>query len=396
MEEIFPASGKKIKTMHIAFLTPEYPHSRVTAAAGIGTSIQNLVTALVGEGVQVSLFIYGQKEDAILSENGVKIHLIASKRYSIFTWYHYRKYLQNYLNRYVQEDQIDAIEAPDWTGITAFMKLDKPLIIRLHGTDAYFCHLEKRRQKWKNFLLEKLAIQKATAFIAPSEFAAKITQHIFRIKNKTIAILPSGLSLEQFHNPKPAEFEKGLLLYVGTIIRKKGVLELPLILEKVMEKCPEAELVIIGSDSYDLKTDSESTWLLMQNALNGQLYSKVKHLGKVPYQQVQDYIRKANVCVFPTFAETQGMVTIESMAMQKPVVNSNIGWAQELIEEGVSGYLVHPKDHEKYAERIVQLLQDDTLCLAMGQEARAKVERDFDIKKLVPKNIAFYKEIIKE
>ena len=46
--------------MHIAFLTPEYPHAQVTHAAGIGTSIKNLTTALVTEGIAVTVFVYCQ------------------------------------------------------------------------------------------------------------------------------------------------------------------------------------------------------------------------------------------------------------------------------------------------------------------------------------------------
>jgi glycosyltransferase involved in cell wall biosynthesis len=379
--------------MHIAFLTPEYAHEKVSQAAGIGTSVKNLATALVQEGVQVSLFVYGQKKAEIFSENGVKFHLIPSKNLGIFTWFKYRKYLQNYINEFVLTDAIDLVEAPDWTGITAFMNLHVPLILRFHGTDAYFCHLEHRKQKIKNFIFEKLAFQKANAYIAPTAFAGKITEYIFRIKNKPIEVIPSGLSLEQFHNPSPEQYEKGMLLYVGTIIRKKGVLELPPIFEKVLQECPEAQLILIGSDSFDLKTKSDSTWLLLQNDLNGALFSKVKHLGKVPYQQVQDYIKKANVCVFPTFAETQGMVTIEAMAMQKAVVNSDIGWSQELLEDSVSGYLVPPKNHELFAERIIQVLQNETLCFKIGRAAREKVEKDFDIKKIVKKNINFYQKI---
>jgi glycosyltransferase involved in cell wall biosynthesis len=42
-------------------------------------------------------------------------------------------------------------------------------------------------------------------------------------------------------------------------------------------------------------------------------------------------MKQAQVCIFPSFAETLGMVTIESMALQKPVVNTSIGWAPELI-----------------------------------------------------------------
>jgi glycosyltransferase involved in cell wall biosynthesis len=380
--------------MRIAFLTPEYPHEKVAFAAGIGTSVKNLTIALVKAQVSVSLFIYGQQTDEVFVEGGITFHLIKAKKFSFFTWYHYRKYLQNYINQRISTDSIDLVEAVDWCGITAFMNLDKPLVIRFHGSDAYFCHLEKRKQKLKNFFFEKLAIQKATAYIAPTDFAGLLTKKIFGIQNKTIQTIHYGLSLSQFNNSGPSVYEKGLILYIGTIIRKKGVLELPAIYEKVLVKCPEAKLIIIGSDSYDLKTKSKSTWLLLQNALNGTLYSKVKYLGKVPYQQVQDYIRSANVCVFPTFAETLGMVTIESMAMQKPVVNSNIGWSEELINDGESGFLVHPTAHDLYAERIVSLIQNDDLCQSIGIEARKKVAKDFDIEKVVQQNIDFYRSVL--
>ena len=116
--------------MNIAFLTPEYSHKKVVSAAGIGTTIKNLAVALQQHDVRVSVFVYDQQLDEVFIENGIKIHLIASKKYPFFTWYYYRRYLQNYLNRYVDLDQIDLIEAPDWTGITAFMKLKAPLVLR--------------------------------------------------------------------------------------------------------------------------------------------------------------------------------------------------------------------------------------------------------------------------
>jgi hypothetical protein len=101
--------------------------------------------------------------DEVLEENGIKIHLIAQRSYRLATWYQYRKFLQQYLNRVIAADKIDLIEAPDWTGITAFMKINAPLVVRFHGSDAYFCHLEHRKQKMKNFVFEKLGIGKADA-----------------------------------------------------------------------------------------------------------------------------------------------------------------------------------------------------------------------------------------
>jgi glycosyltransferase involved in cell wall biosynthesis len=320
--------------------------------------------------------------------------LIKAQKYKFLGWFLHRKHIQNYLNKYIASEGIDLVEAPDWTGITAFMNLKVPVVIRFHGSDTYFCHLEQRKQKAKNFWFEKLAINKAQAFIAPTHFAGELSKKLFGIKSKAIRTIHHGLELNQFQNTNPLVYEKGLVLYIGTIIRKKGVLELPDIFKKVRSKYPKARLVLIGSDSYDIMTNSKSTWKLMEQECSSEDLSAISYLGKIPYQEVQEYIKKAHVCVFPTFAETLGMVTIESMALQKPVVNSNIGWAQELIVDGESGYLVYPKDHDGLADKIVGLLQDDILCSAMGKAARVRVETVFDIEKIVAQNVDFYKSII--
>lgn len=381
--------------MHIAFLTPEYPHLRVQHAAGIGTSIKNLVVVLAKKEVKVSVFVYGQKEDAVFEEDGVKIHLIKNQTYKILGWFLHRKHIQNYLNRYIVSDRIDLIEAPDWTGIVAFMNLKAPLIIRFHGSDTYFCHLEKRKQKLKNFWFEKLAVGRAKAFIAPTHFAGELSKKLFGIKNKNVKTIHYGLELNQFQNNNPLVYEKGLILYIGTIIRKKGVLELPAIFKKVKFEFPDAQLVLIGSDAYDVQTNSKSTWELLKQELGSEVLDAVTYLGKIPYQEVQEYIKKAHVCVFPTFAETLGMVTIESMALQKPVVNSNIGWAQELIIDKESGFLVYPASHDLYADRIIELLKNKDLAADMGKKARLRVEDKFDIEQLVKINIEFYSKVIK-
>lgn len=377
--------------MHIAFLTPEYPQEKVRHAAGIGTSIKNLAEALVQKGVKVSIFVYSQKEMLVFEQDGITIHLIPHKKYKFFSWFVYRKYIQNYLNRYIYLDKIDLVEAPDWTGITAFMNLKAPLIIRFHGSDAYFCHLENRKQKLKNYWFEKLGMQKANAFIAPTNFAGKLTEDIFHLKNREIKTIHNGIQLDAFSNQEPSVFEKGLLLYVGTIIRKKGVFELPDIFKRVVSAFPEAKLVLIGSDSFDIQTNSKSTWEILEKQFDETLIENVTYLGKIPYNEVSKYIKKANICIFPTYAETLGMVTIESMAMQKAVVNSNIGWANELLIDGESGFLVHPASHDAYASKIIMLLKDKKLVETIGENAKKRVETYFDIEKIAQQNIDFYK-----
>ncbi|MCF7568970.1 glycosyltransferase family 4 protein [Sabulilitoribacter arenilitoris] len=380
--------------MKIGFITSEYPHPKVKHAAGIGTSIHNLSVALVKRGIDVTVFVYHQNKNNIVYSEGVEIYLLKTKRYKFFTWYFHRKHIQNYVNKVVCEKKIDVLEAPDWTGVTAFMHFKVPLVIRLHGSDAYFCKLENRKQKFKNFMFEKLALKKATAFIAPTTYAGVETRKIFSLDKKKIKTIHYGLQLENFINVTPDDYNRHTILYIGTIIRKKGVLELAQIFNKIVEANPNAQLILIGSDASDIKTGSKSTYSLMQNLFSEKAKKQSNYLGKIPYKDVKVHIKKAHVCVFPSFAETLGMVTIESMALQKPVVNTSIGWAQELIDDGVNGFLVHPSKIDEYAARIIALFNDEALCLEIGKAARKKVETLFDIDKNVDINIAYYKSII--
>lgn len=383
--------------LHIAYIVSHYPHKAFGHDGGLGTSVYNLVEKLNMLDHKVSVFVYSQKKEFILEEGNITFYSLTDSNATFFKFYFNRKKIEKFIKETIFKKEINIIEAPDWTGITAFMNFKIPVVIRFHGSDAYFCHLEKRKQKPKNYWSEKLALNSANAFIAPTTFAGELSKIIFKLKNDEIKTIHHGLELQNFTNDFPAVFQKGMILYVGTLIRKKGALELPAIFNKVRKKFPEAKLILIGSDAPDIKTSSASTWQLMQDQLkeNDDL-TNVEYLGKMPYNEVVNYIRKANVCVFPTFAETLGMVTIESMAMKKAVVNSNIGWSQELIIDGESGYLVHPGDHDLFANRISDLLDNDTLCLKIGEQARKRVEAKFDINKLVTENIEFYKKVINQ
>lgn len=380
--------------MKVGFITSEYPHPKVKHAAGIATSVKNLAVTLAKNSVKVIVFVYHQDKNEVFNTEGVEIHLIRSKSYAFLGWYLARKDIQKYVNNIVKKDGIQILEAPDWSGITAFMKFKVPLIIRFHGSDAYFCKLDGRKQKLKNKWFESKALKGAAAYIAPTSYAGEETAKIFGLNRNKIKTIHYGLQIENFENEFSEKFNESTILYIGTIIRKKGVLELAQIFNKVVETNPEAQLILIGNDSPDLKTGSNSTYKLVEELFSDNAKKQANYLGKVPYDEVMEHIKSAHVCTFPSFAETLGMVTIESMALQKPVINTGIGWAQELIDDGINGYLVHPSDISLYAKKISTLLNDKELCLRIGKEARKKIESTFDINKIAEINIEYYKSII--
>lgn len=376
--------------MHLGFLTPEYPHPRTTSVAGIGTSIKNMATALVKKDVKVSVFIYGQKENDIFTEEGIKFHLIKQQKSKWLGWYFHRKFLQNYLNKYITVDEIDAIEAPDWTGITAFISLRCPLVIRMNGSDTYFCHLENRPQKKKNYWFEKMAFQGAEHLLSVSEFTAKETTKLFRLKRE-ISIIPNSIDIEDFL-PQNDRIIPNSILYFGSIIRKKGVLELMEIFNRVIAENPDTKLIFAGKDVIDLKTGL-STKKLMEDKFSSEVAKNVTWLGNLPYEQIQKEIAKANIVVLPSFAEALPMTWIEAMAMEKAMVTSDIGWAKEVMIDGETGFTVDPKDHKAYAEKILTFLKDPELATQMGKAARERVKERFSTQVVIKKNIQFYEGV---
>src|SRR5688572_8682097 len=137
--------------MKIAFLTPEYPHPKTGNSGGIGTSIMNLAIGLLAQGVSVRVLVYGQKEDAFFDDNGVLIQQIKNVKVKGLSWFFTRKKIEGIINKLYSDKEINVVEAPDWTGITSFIEPKKcPIVIRLHGSDTYFCHLDNRPVKWIN------------------------------------------------------------------------------------------------------------------------------------------------------------------------------------------------------------------------------------------------------
>lgn len=378
--------------MHIAFLLSEYPHPKIfTNCGGIGTATRNIVSELA-KAHQISLFLYGQEKDETIIEKNITIYKRAKNTYRFFGWYLYRKDLVKFINRIVKKENIDIIEAPDWTGITAFMKFKIPHIIRLHGSDTYFCYLDKRKQKWKNYFFEKKAYKNATAIISVSEYTLKITQKIFQIK-KPAMVIPNGIQLENFLTDETSKIKENSLLYFGSLIRKKGVLELATIFNELIEINPKAILTVAGRDVVDI-IENKSTLQLMLSKLSNKAKKKFIYLGIVPYSEMNKVIESTSVCVFPSLAESFGMVTIEAMALKKGIVNTNYPWAKEIMIDGETGFTENPKNHKSFAIKIDDLLINTELRNKFGNSAFIHVKANFSIKKVIDENITFYNKVI--
>jgi len=382
--------------MKIAFLTPEYPHTLTGNSGGIGTSIKNLAESLTALGHTVRVLVYGQKEDDVFEADGITIQRIKNVKLKGLSWYFTRKKLQRVINDLYDKQVVDIVEAPDWTGITSFVQPRRcPVVIRLNGSDTYFCYLDNRPVKWFNRYHEKRALQKADGHISVSRFTANKTNELFGLQ-LPFTIIPNGINPEKFQSDSSITKVPDTILYFGTLIRKKGLLELPLIFNQVVAKRPNAQLILVGRDASDIATGSASTWQLMQNLFTPEALQQVHYLGGVPYEEVRAHIAQACVCVFPTFAEALPVSWLEAMAMEKAIVASNIGWGPEVIATNKEGVLVAPKDHEVYANAVLDLLENESLNSTFGRNAAQKVHTVFANTLIAKQSVSFYESVVKK
>lgn len=378
--------------MTIGFLTPEFPHNATGTSGGIGSSILNLAKGLYQIGHTVKIFVYGQNNDEVVVEPEFTIYKIKNPKLKGFTRFLTQRKIQKHINTLYKNKELDVLEVPDWTGFMSFFKPKCPMVVKLHGSDAYFCHLDKRPVKFLNKFHEKRNLKNADKVIAVSDFVGRETQKIFDL-NFSYSVVGNAVDTQMFQ-PKLVENDAPIILYFGTLIRKKGIFEIPHIFNKVVEQIPHAQLWLVGKDSFDIQTKSNSSWQLAKPMFTQQALKQVTYFGALPYQKMQEKIQESSVCIFPSYAEALPVSWLEAMAVQKPVVASNIGWATEIITPNIDGFVAYPNEYEVFAQHIIKLLQNKTVAQDMAKNARKKVIQNFDLQVIAKKNAEIYSTLL--
>ena len=380
------------KNLHIAFITPEYPSNRFkNSVGGIGTFTYNLAKELASKEYDVSVFIHSQARHELFVEKGVSIYRVKKHTTPGLTWYTNRRYFNKYVNNVIKNKSITVIEAPEWTGFTAFMKFLCPFIIRLHGSDTYFCHLENRAVKKKNYFFEKRALTGADKIIGVSKFVAEKTSDLFKINTK-IEIIYNSVNENDFL-PDHSNIKQKSLLYFGTLVRKKGVLEIANVFNLLVEKDPEITLILLGKDNLDIFTH-QSTLKLFRSKLSVKALQNLKHISFVPYNEVKQYIANAEIILLPSYAEAFPMSWLEAMAMEKKIISSNIGWANELMIDENTGFMITPADHELFFDKVIYLLEDKKNNF--GENARIRIIKFFNKRDNLVVNLNMYKKTVND
>jgi glycosyltransferase involved in cell wall biosynthesis len=209
-----------------------------------------------------------------------------------------------------------------------------------------------------------LALRKVNGFISPSHYvAAQYAAH--GIPREKISVIKNGIDLENFV-PKPRRLSTTTLGFIGHLGQHKGLDVLLHALSLVGDKKLRLLVAGTGEEAEPLKTFCR----------NLGLDRYVTFAGHVANRRITAIYQKLDVLVVPSVWPENSPVTItEAMASGLPVIASDVGGIGELVEDGVTGFLVPARDSHAMAERIRRFVDRPELKQEMGQAALAKIQR---------------------
>lgn len=298
-------------------------------------------------------------------------------------------------------------------GILAKLNYSIPLVVTTHSLEPLRPWKREQLAGGYNCSLwvEKTAIEMADAVIAVSKEARKDILRLFEVDPARVHVIHNGIDLEEYRPVKsPAilrsfgiDTRKPYILFVGRITRQKGIEHLVNAI-KYMDKSFQIVLCAVAPDTQEIA----------EQMRNGIAKAQKKRGGIIWIQEMIDTPKKvalysgADLFVCPSIYEPFGIINLEAMACEVPVVASAVGGIKEVVEHGRTGLLVpvklagggsfdvdSPSRFERdLARNINRLMKDKPLRSRMGKAGRKRVIARFSWSAIARKTFDLYRSLV--
>lgn len=227
-------------------------------------------------------------------------------------------------------------------------------------------------------MLYKAALKKAKVVFFENSANRQVFMDLGIVREKQACLLNgAGVNLQKY-SPAPYPEEEGpaRFLFIGRVMKEKGIDELFEVMERLSGEGMDCCLDVLGGYEEDY-------------AEAMQRYEKAGWLRYHGYQQdVRPFIRQAHCFVLPSYHEGMANTNLECAAMARPVITSRIPGCMEAVEEGVSGLLCEARDADSlYGAMKAFLALPREEKVRMGAEGRKRMENLFDKRVVVEKTV---------
>jgi glycosyltransferase involved in cell wall biosynthesis len=247
-----------------------------------------------------------------------------------------------------------------------------PLVTSFHGCDSPGT---TRMKKHKKSLQRLFSV--GECFTVPCQ-AMKDELIKYGCPVDKIAVHHSGIDLDKFSYKERIFPANGpvRIVYVGRLVEKKGAEILIKAFQRIHQVFPQSRLTLIGDGVLKNK--------LKQLSKNLHIEKHIEFIGALPHNEVAKQLEQAHVFCLPSMKDRTGNqegipnAIKEAMACGIPVVSTFHSGIPELIEDGQTGHLVAEKDVDGLAGKLIDLIGQPETWARLGQNARVKIESDFN------------------
>ncbi len=291
--------------------------------------------------------------------------------------------------------KLDVIHShhPFLLGETATSKakaLKLPMVFTFHTRYDEYTHYVPISPEISKFVIDHWMaryLEKCQHIITPSESIKQIL-----IENGVegdITAIPTGIDLAPFRDADGQLIRQKLgwgddivLISVGRLAKEKNFETLLRAAAQVMRDRPQVRLVIVGGGM------EEKALLKLAKELN--IAARVTITGTIPFEEVPSYLKAADIFCFASVTETQGLVTMEAMAADLPIVAVDATGTSDAVENGKDGLLTE-NDAAALAAALEQVIDDPELRQHLMEGAQEKVKW-FDIHRQAERMLDVYEQ----
>jgi len=262
----------------------------------------------------------------------------------------------------------------------------RKVVVNVHGSDLVYpsALYQGLFVRW---------IRHCDQIVANSRYTASLAEKN-RAERESICVIAPGVDWEPFVSLRDGDVKhvkremalegRKVLLYVGRLVRRKGVKEfLQRSLVRIAAEIPEVCFVIVGENATEslIHGDdvvSEIRALVRELGLEDQ----VRLVGRLSDTDLARFYQVADLMILPVLSlendvEGFGMVLLEAAAAGKPAVATRVGGIPDAVEDGKSGIIVEPEDYPSMTKAVVNLLQDDQTRWTVGGYAQRRAREQF-------------------
>jgi glycosyltransferase involved in cell wall biosynthesis len=210
------------------------------------------------------------------------------------------------------------------------------------------------------------------------------------IPRERVCVVPNGIP-DYFANQTQHDRENSapVLFFLGALVAEKGFLDVLRALPQVKERVGSFRVIFAGELCSQRDTEI-AKGIIAKFALG----DYVEFVGPIGPERKFSLFREADIFVFPSANEGQPFVILEAMAAGLPVISTTVGCIPEMVQDEVTGFLIHSGDIEKLAEKICTLITRNSLRRKMGEAGRHRFMREYSFDRFAERICSVFSQVL--